>query len=95
MKSSPDTFTITDITGSVTFLEYNGIRCQLIRQANGRVVAQIEASNEVYRLLAEFQSNPSLPIGDFLSVQRRLRGAMLDLRDGHNGYGARYGKTVR
>jgi hypothetical protein len=95
MQEQKTTLIINDITGAATFLAFNGIEPRLVRQKDGRVVAEIDVSTEAYRLLGEFQTNPVLPIGDFLQVQRRLRGRMLDKRDERdqreNGQGGIYG----
>jgi hypothetical protein len=44
------------------------------------VVFEFEASEAVYQLLREYQSNPSVPILDYVNVLRRLRSRMLSMR---------------
>ncbi|MGA2464662.1 MAG: hypothetical protein ABSH06_09965 [Thermodesulfobacteriota bacterium] len=80
---SPPTFTINDLSGLGPFFEQNELPISLRRDANGRVLGEVPASEKAYRLMAEFQSNPTVHILDFLSYQRRLRGRMLDCRDGN------------
>ena len=82
MANDPRTITLQDIPGALAFFKFSGInQIALKKEANGRVVGEVLATPEVYRLLAEFQSNPSVPLTEFLACQRRLRGQMLDLRD--------------
>lgn len=81
---------ITDITGALSFLHLKGIEDITFKTLdNGRVIGEAPATPEVYKLLAEFQSNPEVPINEFLACQRRLRGQMLDLRDGNGRNGHR------
>lgn len=85
------TITINDLTGLGPFLERHNIEIILKKEDSGRVVGVVEASPETYRLMGEFQSNPEIRLLDFLADQRRLRGRMLDMRDGRgrNGHGGR------
>lgn len=89
MADDSKTIPITDITGALSFLHLKGIEEITFKTLpNGRVIGEAPATSDVYRLLAEFQSNPIVPLNEFLSCQRRLRGQMLDLRggNGRNGY---------
>jgi len=83
MGNESRTIILPDITGAVAFLHYKGINSIFKTQNNGRVVAEAPATPEVYQLLAEFQANPVVPLMEFLASQRRVRGLMLDLRDGN------------
>jgi hypothetical protein len=82
MGNDQQTITLQDIPGALAFLKFRGInQITLRKEANGRVVGEAPATPDVYRLLAEFQGNPLVPLTEFLACQRRLRGQMLDLRD--------------
>jgi hypothetical protein len=63
-----------------SFLEVNGISPQLSMQGT-RVIFEFEPSEALYKLLREYQGNPSIPILDYVSVLRRLRSRMLSMRD--------------
>ena len=76
---------IQDLTGIAPWLEKHNIRVDLEREENGRVVGYAPATDEVYRLMAEYQAGPMVQLLDFLAFQRRLRSRLLDLRDGRNG----------
>lgn len=81
-SDSRKTITIHDLTGLGPFLERHDVEITLKKEVSGRVVGVLEASPEAYRLMGEFQSNPEIRLLDFLADQRRLRGRMLDMRDG-------------
>jgi hypothetical protein len=89
MVNGPRTITLKDIPGVVTFLSWKGISFEFRKDSAGRVVAVVDATPEIYHLMGEFQSNPEVPLTDFLNVQRRIRGQMLDLRDNGNGMNGR------
>ena len=71
---------------TAAFLEYRGIELTLTKQGT-RVVFEVPTTDEAYRALAEYQTNPDIPLLDFVAVLRRLRGRMLDERDGERRYG--------
>lgn len=62
-----------------SFLEHNGIYPELTLQGT-RVVFEFPASTTVYKLLREYQDNPSIPVLDYVNVLRRLRSRMLSMR---------------
>lgn len=66
---------------TAAFLEYKGIRLTLIKVGT-RVLFEVPADDASYRLLAEFQTNPDTPLLDYVNILKRLRGRMLDARDG-------------
>jgi hypothetical protein len=77
---------------AAAFLEFRGIEIALVRQDTGRVVFCPEATSGTYEALAEYQSDPQVPLLGYLSHLRRLRGLMLQLRDDgerRNGNGKR------
>lgn len=62
-----------------SFLEHNGIFPELTLQGT-RVVFEFDPSETVYKLLRDYQNNPSIPILDYVNVLRRLRSRMLSMR---------------
>lgn len=64
---------------AAAYLEFKSISPELIMQGT-RVVFEFEASEKVYQLLREYQSNPSVSILDYVNVLRRLRARMLSMR---------------
>jgi hypothetical protein len=94
MGNGPQIITLQDIPGALTFLGFRGVtQIRLRKEVNGRVVGEVPASAEVYKLLTDFQGNPSVPMTEFLACQRRLHGQMLDLR-AENRNGKRAWDTV-
>lgn len=73
---------ITDIPGEGTYLAYKGVALEYHQEESGYVVARAPRTPEVMNLLSEFHANPHVKLLDFLTVQRRERGKMLDLRNG-------------
>jgi len=66
----------------VSWLHYNGIEANEVKQG-GRVVFEVPAIEETYRLLREYQEGPTVPLLDFVRALRRVRARMLDVRDGN------------
>ncbi len=64
------------------FLEFNHVQLNLTKQGS-RVVFEVPANEKTYELLRGYQSNPSIPLLDFVAVLRRLRARMLEARDGN------------
>jgi len=64
------------------FLELRGTPPILTKQG-GRVVFEVPANEETYRLLREYQDNNLIPLLDYVAVLRRLRARMLEARDGN------------
>jgi len=48
---------------------------------NGRVIFLFEQSPEMNELLVKFSSNVPVHVIDYISVEKKLRGKMLFLRD--------------
>jgi hypothetical protein len=86
MDNNPRRIRIQDLTGIAPWLDQNGIPIDLEKEENGRVVGYAPATEEVYRLMAEYQAGPMVQLLDFLAFQRRLRGRFLDLRGDINGH---------
>ena len=93
MQNGPRKIRFNDLTGLGPWFEKHNIPVELQREDSGRVVGEVEATDEAYRLMAEYQGNPSVNLLDFLAVQRRLRGRLLDVRDGNGRNGRRDRET--
>lgn len=62
-----------------SYLSLNGIEPNL-ENRNGKVLFLFEASDKLYKLIDNFNSNDLTPIGDFVTSLKVLRGKMLTLR---------------
>lgn len=71
-------FTTLDIH-LASFLKLNGIPPTL-QLNNGRVVFTFPATNQLYKLTMDFNSNVPVPVADFVTTVKTLRGQMLTLR---------------
>jgi hypothetical protein len=83
------TIKILDIYISA-FLSLHGIEPKL-ELNNGRVVFTFPAEDKVYRLMNLFNSNVDIPVADFVTTVKTLRGKMLTAKETENGKGERYG----
>jgi hypothetical protein len=74
------------------FLALNGISPKL-EVRNARVVFTFEANDQLYRLMNLFNGNVNVPVADFVTIVKTLRGKMLTVKEsiGGNGKGARNG----
>ena len=64
---------------TASFLELNNMPPELTLQGT-RVVFNFEPSETLYRLLREYQNNPSIHILDYVNTLRRMRSRMLSMR---------------
>ena len=78
MSKAKEKIPVFDIH-TASYLELKNISPQLTMQGT-RVVFEFDPTDEVYKLLREYQSNPSIPILDYVNVLRRLRARMLSMR---------------
>lgn len=65
----------------VGWLDLNGIQINFTRQG-ARVVFEVPANDETYRLLREYQNDPKVSLLSIVGSLRRIRAQMLDVRDG-------------
>ena len=75
-----------------SFLSLHGIEPKLeIR--NGKVVFTFEATDDVYRLMNQFNGNVNVAAADYVTTIKTLRGKMLTIKENidGNGKGARHG----
>lgn len=77
-----------------SFLLLHGIDPKL-ETKNSKVYFVFEANDQVYNLMNLFNENVKVPVADFVTTVKTLRGKMLTAKEGieGNGKGARYGKT--
>ncbi len=47
---------------------------------NGRVVFTFPVTDTLYRLMTEYNSNVDVPVTDFVTIVKTLRGQMLTMR---------------
>lgn len=59
---------------------------------NGKVVFTFESSDTLYRLMNDYNSNEGVPVADFTTAIKTLRGKMLTAKESMNGKGNGYGK---
>jgi len=82
------TFSTLDLY-TAAFLTLNNLEVKL-EWNNGKVVFTFPVANELYRLLEQYNSNKNIPVADFVTAIKALRGRMLSMRNGNergNGYG--------
>jgi hypothetical protein len=64
-----------------SFLALHGIPPKL-QITNGRVTFNFIVSDDLYRLTQIYNSNEPVPVADFVTQVKTLRGQMLSLRGG-------------
>ena len=64
-----------------------------LEMQNGKVVFTLEASDSLYRLMNQFNSNVQIPVLNYTTAIKTLRGKMLSRKESMNGKGNGYGKT--
>jgi hypothetical protein len=80
------TINLLDIYVS-SFLLLHGIEPGL-ETRNGKVVFVFEAEDQVYKLMNQFNGNVDVPVADFVTTVKTLRGKMLTAKEGMgNGKG--------
>ena len=67
----------------------------ILEDRNGKIIFIFIASDDLYQLINQFNSNEFVPVNDFITRVKTLRGKMLTAREAieGNGKGARYGKA--
>ena len=77
-KTEQRLFTTLDIY-LASFLSLNGISPTL-QLSNGRVVFVFTATDDLYKLTMDFNSNVHVPVADFVTMVKTLRGQMLTMK---------------
>ncbi len=62
------------------FLQLSGVSPNL-QTKNNRVVFVFPAVDDVYKVMSNFTSNVNVPVADFVTAIKTLRGRMLSMRD--------------
>ena len=81
-KKDMQTFSTLDIS-TAAFLELNGIPAKLENQ-NGRIIFLFPISDRLYELAHAYNSNVPVPVADFVTALKSLRGRMLSARGRSN-----------
>lgn len=71
-KGTQKTFSTLDIS-TAAFLELNGIQADLENQ-NGRVIFLFPISDKLYELAHAYNSNVLVPVADYVTALKSLRG---------------------
>ena len=66
---------------TTAWLSLNNIPIEFSKHGT-RVVFEVPATPETYRLLGEYNENPKVNLLDFVGCLRTVRSKMLNLRDG-------------
>lgn len=74
-----------------SFLTLNNLKVKL-ELKSGKVVFTLPVSNELYQLLEQYNSNEGVPVADFVTTIKALRGQMLSMRNNGNERGNGYGR---
>ena len=78
-KTEKKNFTTLDIYLSA-FLTLFGIHPEL-KLNNGKVIFSFPANEDLYKLMLNFNSNVNVPVTDFVTTVKTLRGQMLSMRN--------------
>jgi hypothetical protein len=78
-KAEKKTFQTLDIWLS-SFLSLYGIHPNL-ELSDGKVIFVFPISDNLYKLMANYTSNMSVPVADFVTQVKVLRGQMLTMRN--------------
>tara|TARA_B100000315_G_C14436315_1_gene522589 strand:- start:169 stop:411 length:243 start_codon:yes stop_codon:yes gene_type:complete len=72
-------FTTMDIY-LTAFLSQFGIQPEL-KLNNGKVIFSFPLSEDLFKLMMNFNSNVNVPVTDFVTLVKTLRGQMLSMKD--------------
>ena len=78
MRMKAKTFTTLDLYLSA-FLSLSGIH-PFLELKNSRVTFAFPATDDLYQLMTNFNDNVSVPVAEFVTAIKSLRGQMLTLR---------------
>jgi hypothetical protein len=59
----------------------------ILELRNGKVVFTFESTDNLYRLMNQFNSNEEIPVLDYTTAIKTLRGKMLTAKESINGHG--------
>lgn len=78
-------FTTLDLYLS-SFISLQGIEPNLEIKGN-KVAFSFEPTDRLYRIMADFNSNAEVPVADYATILKTLKGKMLSLKEGIAGNG--------
>ena len=78
METESPTIALHDIY-SVSFCAYKGIEVSFTKQGN-RVIFHLPDAPNTYKILSEFNNNPTLPLLDYITFLKQIRARMIGLR---------------
>ncbi len=78
-KKEKKEFTTLDIYLS-SFLSLFGIQPEL-KLNHGKVIFSFPESEDLYQLMLNYNSNINIPVADFVTTVKTLRGKMLSMRE--------------
>ena len=73
-------FTTLDIY-LASFLSLNHLEPQF-QIRGGKVVFSFEVTSDLYRMMTDFNENSPVPVADFVTSVKVLRGKMLTMKEG-------------
>lgn len=62
------------------FLEFHGVKANLEKNGGTRVIFTFPQGDEVYRLLAAFNRDDTVPAASYVSALRSLKARMFSMR---------------
>jgi len=77
-ETKQKTFSTLDLYLS-SFLSLCGI-CPNLEIRNGKVIFTFFATDKLYKLMMDFNSNVSVPVADFVTTIKSLRGKMITVK---------------
>lgn len=77
-KTSEKEFSTLDVYLSA-FLSLHGLTPTL-ENLNGRIAFNFPAGDQLYRLMTSYNGNEPVPVADFVTQVKTLRGQMLTMR---------------
>ena len=64
----------------ITYLSLLGISPEFKLINSSRVIFEVPVSDNFYQLMSQFNSNVNVPVGDFVTELKKMRGKMLSMR---------------
>ena len=79
IKREQKTFQTYDVYLSA-FLSLSGLPLTLEKINGSKIVFSFLVNDDLYPLMSNFNSNVNMPVGDFVTEVKKLRGQMLTMR---------------
>jgi hypothetical protein len=78
MEKAKQTFNSLDLYLSA-FLSLSGIQPELKLQ-EGKIIFSFPTSDDLFKVINNYNSNVNIPVADFVTTVKTLRGRMLSMR---------------